>query len=363
MKGYNMTLLIRPALGLLQGCILYLIMFHTQLSHAAMIAAAIILTFPLFALQVKLPQKNSLILGLSILLPMSLVYGFAAYYLIEALASSVSYVTSLLAIQCGVSIFVLFIFYCVAVEERRFLFPYATLFSEAWQVILKLFLSKILVMVTWGLFILAGLLFQLLNINFVHDIVVSNAFRLVMLPCFFGISLTILLQYEEILTKLRNILLAFCRFLYPIFIVISLSFMVVIPLANKKFDELWPVTIFLSLLNIILFNGIFQGGLTKPPYARWFCGLLYANMILATLYSLYVLKFPWLALSTEDYKPDQFLLLLNLALLALYNLSYSIAIFASKKPWLSSVKLSNTALALLIALLYLCLALPWFHIG
>lgn len=353
----------RPALGLLQGCILYWLFTQTQLSNAGLISASIVLTFPLFAMQVKLPNKNTLVLGLSLLVIMALIYGYIAYYLVNEMEHSSGSVAGILAVQCSFSAFVMFIFYCVAIEEKGLSFPYATLFSESWQVIFKLSLGKLLVLLTWGLFLLASLLFQLLNISIIHQIVSSKAFSYTMLPCFFGIAMTILYEYEDILTKLRNILLAFCTFLYPLFIVISLSFMLVAPFSDKKLADFWVVITVLSTLNIVLFNGIFQAGPSKPPYSRWFCNLIYASMIMTFIYSMYVLQFPWKDMNTYGIKPLSFLSLVSLIILALYNFCYSLAIFYSKKPWLNMIKILNTSLALLVALLYLGMALPWFNIG
>ena len=320
-------MLIRPALGLLQGLILYYLVTYSGLSNIGIVAAATVLTFPLFALQIKLPDKNTLPLALTILIVMGLVYGYATYHLLTELNQDANFLIATLAMQCSFSAFIFFVFYCVAVEEKRLSFPYATLFSEAWQVILKLSLGKLLVLLTWGLFLLAAVLFQLLNISFVHRMVASKEFFYIMLPCFFGISMTILYQYEDLITKLRNIVLAFCRFLYPLLVIISLSFLLVIPFAHKNFDEFWWISILLSTLNILLFNGIFQAGLDKPPYSRWFCILIYASLIVTFIYSCYVLKYPWQEMQAYGIKPSTVLLQIYLVILALYNFCYSLAIF------------------------------------
>ncbi|WP_025386240.1 pentapeptide repeat-containing protein [Legionella oakridgensis] len=220
-----------------------------------------------------------------------------------------------------------------------------------------------MVTLTMGLCTLAALLFQLLDIPFIQKIVFSPAFFYIMPPFFFGIAMTILHQYEQILTKLRNILLAFCKFLYPIFVVICLAFLLAIPFANRAFADFWPVIVVLSAFNILLFNGIFQAGLDKEPYVHWFCYLIYACFILSALYSLFVLKYPWLEMWNYGMTPLALLLLIALIIHALYNVSYSLAIFFSQKPWLSMIKPVNTMLALFIAVVYLILALPWFHIG
>ena len=363
-----MAKLIRPILGLLQGSIIYFLIYHLSLQHINMLFTAFILIFPLFALQIKLPEKNTFFFALKILIPMTLIYGFTGYHLAKELASNVPYTTNwatyyLLSIQCCASGYIIFVFYCTAIREKRLFFPYTTLFDEAWQVILKLFFGAILVYLTWGLFLLAAQLFILIGLPLILDIVISKAFICIMLPCFFGVAMTILEENEGILTKMRNILLAFCKFLYPIFVVFSVIFLVAIPFSSTKFGDIWLVSVLLNLLNIVLFNGIFQAGFDEPPYSRWFCRLIYTSMLLTCFYSLYVLQFPWEVMRHYGFKSSAFLLQVLVIILALYLLCYCFAIFFSKKPWLSMIKISNTSLALIVAGLYLVMAMPWFNIA
>ncbi|WP_172838947.1 pentapeptide repeat-containing protein [Legionella micdadei] len=354
---------IRPILGFTQGLIVYLLFTQAHLSGAGTLFALIALNFPLWGLQIKLPNKKMVALGIGILISMGLIYGYAVYHLINLMHASSSYLPSLLAFQCALSAFILFVFYCVLMEEGRFHFPYLTLFSEFWQIILKVFLGQLLVYLTWALFILAAKLFELLGIFLISNWVFSKPFIYIMPSFFFGIAMTILYRYEDILTKLRNILLAFCRFLYPIFVVISLSFLLVIPFAHKIFADFWPVIVGLSIANILLFNGIFQAGFTQAPYARWFSILIYASLIIITLYSFYILRFPLSDMKNYGFKPEVFLLLLLLLFLFTYHLCYSLAVFFSKKPWLSMIRHANTVIALVIAITYLVLALPLVDIG
>lgn len=356
-------LFIRPALGLLQGTIIYWLLKYTPFSSEGMACALIVLTFPLFALQVKLPRPNAWGLALRILIPMALVYGYVAYYLFMTLLDYQDHITSWLAIQMLVSAFLFFIFYCAVIEENAFVLPYGTLFHEAWQVIIKILLGQILVTLTLGLCWLAGMLFNLLNITLVQEIVTSEAFFYVMPSFFFGMAMALLFEYEDIITKFRNIVLAFCQFLYPLFVVISLSFLLLIPFSNKPFVSFWEIIISLCCINIFLFNGIYQDGKTTPPYLAWFRGLIYALMILLLGYSVYILHYPLNTMQRYGFKAEVFLEFIFLSLLALYHFAYTAAIFFSKRAWLGGIMFNNTAIALLMATLYLILALPWFDLS
>jgi hypothetical protein len=354
----NMSLL-KPLFGLLQGLATYILIRYLDFSNATTFFAIIIITFPLFALQIKLPSRQNLLFGLGIIMAIALIYGITAYQLIKNITlHPQSYISGLLALQCAYSAFIAFIFYCVMVEEEGFRFPYSTLFTEAWQVVIKLILGTLLVLLTWGLCQLASLLFGLLEITQVHDVVYSEAFFYIMLPFFFGIAMFLLHSQEELMTKMRTILLAFCKFLYPIFAVISLCFFAVVPFAKIHFSDFWQVTLLLSSLSIILFNGVFQAGSKQSPYSRVWTLVIYAALIITTVYSFFIIKFPLLSLHQSGFSADYFLLIIILLILATYNLCYSLAIFFSKKPWLSLVKPANTLIAVVVAALYLVLAQP-----
>lgn len=98
------------------------------------------------------PFPKNAFLGVGILILMGLVYGYAAYHLIHMMQASNSFLPYLLASQGLTSAFILFVFYCVIMEEEEVHFPYLTLFSESWQLILKVLLGQFLVYLTWGLF-------------------------------------------------------------------------------------------------------------------------------------------------------------------------------------------------------------------
>lgn len=358
-----MELLIRPALGLLQGLIIYWLIKKTNFSFADFWFASVIFSFPLLALQIKLPTEKMLFKALVSLILMGLIFGFASYYLIHQLENTPNFVTPVLISQLALSAFIFLCFHCVSLEEKRFNFPYLSLFNEAWTIILKIVLGLFLVFLTWGLFFIAGHLFSLLNIYQIRTFVQSDTFAYICIPLFFGIAMTILYEHEKILTKLRNILLAFCYFLYPLFVIIVLSFLIVIPFANKDFSSFWSSIMPLAFLNILLFNGIFQAGFKKKPYRPWFNYLIQALFIILSLYCLYIFYYPLKEMHLYGIKPLLLLLVVQLIFLTLYHLGYSFAFFHKNDIYVSYIKKINVFLALLTGIIYLLLALPGFNVG
>ncbi|NDH68782.1 MAG: hypothetical protein EBY22_12935, partial [Gammaproteobacteria bacterium] len=236
------------------GLITYYLTQVIILEVPRLCALLIGINYLLFGLQIKLPRRENLYSGLILLILLSGILAIASFHLVsilyplQAKSMRVGYFSIELVffslMNLGLGFFVLYIFYCVFIQEQKLQFSYDHLFIEAWQVILKVFLGLCLVSLTWGLFYLAAFLFMLLDIRLVYDVINSQLFKYLMLPSIFGVGMSLLQHYEAIITKFRNILLAFCQFLYPIFVIINLSFLLVIPFKrNVLVDKTWPVFI------------------------------------------------------------------------------------------------------------------------
>lgn len=356
---------IKPTLGLLTGFIYYWLINHTTLTEIDRNFVGFVLMFPLVALQIKWPSKNILLWTLSLLIPFTLIYALCGDHVAEMGASYKAYTTPWATLRvlfylCMLSGFIVFVFYCTAIEEKRWSFPYTTLFQEAWLIILKLCFSIVFVVLTMGFFFLISVLFKLINITFVEDVVKSALFHQVMMPFLFGIAFMILDDKEELIQKIRSLLLALCKFLYPIFVVVSILFLAVLPFSAQSFQEICGFSVFLSSLNILLFNGIFQDGIESRPYGSWVCKLIYVAMFMLCFYAVAVIPYPWLQMNDSKTNPGLFLLSeITVIFLALYHLSYCVSIVFSKKSWLSLVKTSNKIMAIVIAITYLLLSTPY----
>ncbi len=345
-----------PLLGLLQGLLTYLWLSYpnpvpTDTLHWTLL---FIIQFPLFALQLKLPGKN-ITIGIGIITILTLVYGALAYHLIDdMLHLNNPEIAASLSLQCALSLFIFYVFYCVIVEENRFAFPYTTLFNEFWQIPIKLFLGSILVSLTSGLCLLAATLFKLLDLPIVDDIVTSQPFRSITPPFFFGIAMCLLQYQTALITKLRSIALVFCKFLYPIFIVICTAFLLIFPFTSSTLSSLWGIIILLGLLHLLLLNGVFQAGQVPSPYPNWFLGVIYLFFVLLSGYTFFTLSFPWNKWqAATTFLSIPLLELIGILILLFYHFGYVVAIFRSKGGWLSLIKPINTYLALGLAILYL----------
>lgn len=335
---------IKIGFGLAQGLLTYALTKQSFFSPPISTSLLIALTFPFFALQIKLPSAPFTRQNLFFLMGMSLFYGYVAF---RSWDCGFSIILTVL-----MSMFIVFVFYCTAVEEQGCLFPYQTLFNEAWKTVLKLLLGALFTISLFYLFIFSSILFYTIDITSIAKLVYSSEFFLIMPSVFFGTATTALDQYETLLVKLRDILLAFCKFLYPVVLVISLSFLLSAPFVTKIPSKFWFMIMLIDFFNIVLFNGVFQAGLSRPLYAKWFLPFIAVTFILLAAYSLYALKFFAFLMIQGSISIHTSLPLMTIAILTLYTMAYSVVWFIKQPPWLSMMKPMNTILALITAAVY-----------
>lgn len=338
-------------LGLFLGLTNYWLSNYSSLGTAGNAFVFVASNIILFVPQIKLPPRSIALKSSLFLIGMGILYGAIAYRTVHIWTSC------FLIPECVMSSFIVLVFYCVALEQQRCTFPYQNLFNEAWKVIFRIILGTIFVSSIWGLCCFAGFLFGFLSITAVRELVSSQAFNIIMYPIFFSLLMVALDNYEEILIKFRDILLVFCKFLYPVCLVISLCFLCAAPFSLPRQDILNPLIIAICSLNITLFNGVFQAGLTKPPYAKWFTPLISLSFIILSIYSFSLLKEPLVNLTNMGLTTPIFLSLLARLFLITYPVSYAIAVIFSKQPWLSMIKGANTYIAIAFAVVYTILGL------
>jgi hypothetical protein len=349
---------IKIVLGACQALINYWLISDLTLGPAATVFIYALCSIPLFALQIKLPAKETIPWALPMLMVLALVYAYIAYRFTGG-----RFCANELIPQTGISLFIFLTFYFTIVEEKRLAFPYPTLFNEAWKTILKIILGSLFAMLAWGLFFFAAILFDMLSIHFIIEIVTSSTFQVIMPAFFFGIAMYALDNYESLIIKLRDILLFFCKWLYPLCLIISLCFLITVPFSPKPIADYWMVINVICSINILLFNGVYQDGLSQSPYSRWVTPVINASFIIMAVYSIYILKFSIQDAFRDVLDIHLFISMITMVLLAMYPVTYSLAICFSNTRWLDRIKEANITLAFLIACIYLLLALflPCLH--
>jgi hypothetical protein len=211
-------------------------------------------------------------------------------------------------------------------------------------------------------------LFTLIDIQFFHKLFQKTWFLAFCVPFFLAAGLYISHITTNVVRNLRLVLMIFCRYLLPALAFISLLFLIMgsisffLPNHTIKLD----INIFLtiSLLSIILINGVYQDGNDAHPYPTVIQACITIFLIvtpLFTLLALYSLLFNTksiVILSSGLHHHTVFSLIYTCILL-IYNLCYATIAALKQKPWLKSIEKTNIVLAIIVILTTLFINNPW----
>ena len=198
----------------------------------------------------------------------------------------------------GVLLFLLLPFVQSALT-RGILHPrYEDLFHFAWRNALLAALGGVFTGVFWLLLVLWGGLFQMIGIDFFHELFESARFAIPATAVAVGVGLQLAGSVERLQTALRQQLLAMLKWLAPLAILILVLFTgALLAKSPELFAEqrraisaawlLWLVA-----LSVALLNAAYQDGNEPSPYPRWlgavirFASLLLLPVALLAVYAL-----------------------------------------------------------------------------
>ena len=185
-------------------------------------------------------------------------------------ASLVSFVLPL-----GVLLFLLLPFVQSALTRGALRPRYQDLFHFAWRNALLAALGGVFTGVFWLLLVLWGGLFQMIGIDFFHELFESARFAIPATAVAVGVGLQLAGSVERLQTALRQQLLAMLKWLAPLAILILVLFTgALLAKSPELFAEqrraisaawlLWLVA-----LTVTLLNAAYQDGNEPSPYPRW----------------------------------------------------------------------------------------------
>ncbi len=241
---------------------------------------------------------------------------------------------------------------------------YEDLFRFAWRNALLGALSLLFAGVFWLLLLLWGELFQMLGIDFFHDLFEASAFAVPATALAVGIGARLAGSVERLQSALRQQLLALLKWLAPLAMLILVLFTIALLVKSPElFSEqrraisaawlLWLVA-----LSVALLNAAYQDGQEESPYPRRLGFLIRCATLLllpVTLLAIYAL---WVRIDSYGFTVARawgFLVaLVGLA----YAGGYAWAAIGRGR-WMAGIGQVNVAIALFtIAMLTLMLSSP-----
>lgn len=261
-----------------------------------------------------------------------------------------------------VSWFILLPFLQTALETGRARFPYSALYRHSWNNAFIAAIAWAFTGVVWLLLQLWGSLFKLIGIELFARTFARPSFAWMCTGLALGLGVALARENAKVLLTLRNVTRALARVLLPLLALIALGFLATLPFTGLH--ALWATrsatAILLSvvLLMLLLVNAVFQDGEDVAPYPTWPRRIIGVAVVALPLFaglSAYALT---LRIGQYGLMPERVYGVIIAAVLAVYALSYAVAVLRSRGPWPGDLRAINVTLSLVVAGLALLLHTP-----
>ncbi len=350
-----------PLIGLIAGSLLYLMVWlfkhsaHLPWMLSMFLISAGTLIFLSASLQLSPPYGRFKIPGYTLLLALSILFGTQVFFVFTAGVGQ--HIGVIEIIQLLIAQFIFLSFYAGFAKVQSFNVSYQTLFIQTHFLRALLGAAMVQVILVMVLAEFTAGLFAYLNIPIIFYMVNSWLFWCLIPPITFGLMVKRLkqttLKHADV-TKWFN-----HQFFYTLLLLITLTYLLLIPLSPRSLAQTSGFFIILSVLNIFLFNGIYQTGQTPLPFKRWQMMATYLLFILSAAYALYILYLVGWNEPAKLWIPYD-LLITYVMIICGYYIGYTLAIFAHHRGYLQGIKITNVVMALFIALAFN--GIFWSHV-
>ncbi|AYH07314.1 hypothetical protein C5E22_02595 [Pectobacterium parmentieri] len=239
---------------------------------------------------------------------------------------------------------------------------YDALCKHAWGHIFTVLLAWLVVLVVVLLFVLCGMLFNMLGFPQVNKVFGHYRFYMLLLPVVFSIGIYIGMTKEAVVGLLRGILLSACRFLLPFSALITVVFTLTLPFSGL--EPIWntgrSTVILLCLMgvNLFLINCASQDDNEGRVYPAILRGLVSASVLCLPVLSALAGYSSWLRIEQYGLTPFRFQSLFVVAIAMLYSLAMLWAVIRRSGAWLGHLRTSNPLLAVVTCILMVLLHTP-----
>ena len=349
--------LILPVIGLLQGLGMYLtgeLMPSLSFSQAWVMVAIVLVGL---AWQLAWGAKSllKLLLGglvVGVLVALPIANQQAGDALFNPGIISLNFVELTLA---GYIIACFFWVYCL---EDGWRFPYPQLFRIAWDHFLIILTALLFTLLCWAVLELWRTMFDSLGFRIFGDIFHSTPFRYIATMSFIGLGLAIGRQYQNVISRLRQIIMAmFFLLLVPVAI-IGLTYWLLSLFRMQQASDSWGFIFAVAVISIILLNGVVQDGQTEVRYYRWIKWLLNILFLVMPFAVGICLSFPLKPMLAYGLDSFNLFMLIFVAIIFCYSLCYGLAVFFSQKRWMHFITRVNPYLAILLAIVLIAINTP-----
>lgn len=239
---------------------------------------------------------------------------------------------------------------------------YEDLFQQAWNSVFRVLYALILVGIFLLLLKLCSRLFLMLGIEFFELHFWSQTFMCFSVPLVFALGMYMGARSEKVIGQMRGMLFGACGLLLPLIALISVLFTLTLPFTGL--DRIWatgystPILLVLAGAQLFLLNGVFQEGGQPRPYPRWLMRFVEFSLLCLPILAALAFYSSWLRVEQYALSPQRFIALALALLCSLYGLAAVWAVVLRSPAWLSNLRITNPALALLFCVLLVLINTP-----
>lgn len=363
MPGLNRFLGFYLLIGLLQGIVFYYadrLFTSSQVLLTGALAVALVGGTLLQLLGEKARQWRALLPTLAFTLlvsGMTMWVFYRAEHLLISRREVDAWCISLVLLSCiGASFLVA---WPVAKGQRWW---YEDLFQQAWNSVFRVLYALILVGIFLLLLKLWSRLFLMLGIEFFELHFWSQTFMCFSVPLVFALGMYMGGRSEKVIGQMRGMLFGACGLLLPLIALISVLFNLTLPFTGL--DRIWatgystPILLVLAGAQLFLLNGVFQEGGQPRPYPKWLMRFVEFSLLCLPILAALAFYSSWLRVEQYALSPQRFIALALALLCSLYGLAAVWAVVLRSPAWLSNLRITNPALALLFCVLLVLINTP-----
>ena len=239
---------------------------------------------------------------------------------------------------------------------------YEDLFQQAWNSVFRVLYALIIVGIFLLLLKLWSRLFLMLGIEFFELHFWSQTFMCFSVPLVFALGMYMGGRSEKIIGQMRGMLFGACGLLLPLIALISVLFTLTLPFTGL--DRIWatgystPILLVLAGAQLFLLNGVFQEGGQPRPYPKWLMRFVEFSLLCLPILAALAFYSSWLRVEQYALSPQRFIALALALLCSLYGLAAVWAVVLRSPAWLSNLRITNPALALLFCVLLVLINTP-----
>jgi len=227
--------------------------------------------------------------------------------------------------------------------------PYPLLFEFAWQNALTLLLAGAFTAIGWGLLILWGGLFEMLNISFFRELFQRSDFAHLATGIMAGLGILIGRTQHRPVQVTRQILLAVFKALLPLLALVALMFLASLPFTGleslRRTSSAVEALLWLLILLVLFTNAVYQDGERGWPYPYALRRMVEAALLAMPVHAALALYLLWLRIVKDGWTVGGVWAFVLMLVLSGYTLGYAACVLRPRPRWLHPLAGVNKAMS------------------